>query len=841
MTGYEALDLTELANAPASLLQDPDTLEIGATTRFGLPFRLGTGGDPERVFLAVTPDSSARLGVSASAEWIIFAHALVDTDLFEGRDLGRTAADYEIVYDDGAVVSLPIRERFEIAASPRDRFDRPIPLDWGQSPFLAIPELEHVTPHRTHGRFDHAGGRAKEVLDPSTKLPYTLPYRWYLWPWRNPRPDAAIAGIRFSSLGPTVLVAGVTLGHLDEDPFERTTNRDVLITLPFGATNHDIEKLDVSVDRGTASFPYWVVTDEAALAEAPVTPAWGQSWDSESPRVAHVRLTGTPSATVTVRFDGDLVGAANWGELVEHGAIAGAGAGFRIVNEARTWVRTTVVDADSGEPIPCRVHFRSKDGVSYPPHGHPPHINGELATFAFDLGGDVRLGNKSYAYIDGTCEGWLPVGPVTVELAQGFEYDPRRVDLEIVQGQATLELALQRFSRIRDRGYVSGDTHGHFVSARGAQFEGAGEGLDIVNLQRTQGGELFTVTEEVRTGPLTGSAGSPIVFVGQENRTGMFGHVNLLGVRTPVMPISTGGPDESEIGTGLETTLSRWADETRAQGGITVLAHFPVPNGEAATLIATKRIDAIEMIAYDDYNVREYYRYLNDGYQVPIVGGSDKMTADVPLGIVRTYAGGMPGTEVDYFSWLAAVQRGDTFASSGPLVVLEVEGARPGSVLTGVDLARVNVRVDVSSVFTLDHLEIVGRDGVLASVDLDGRRSAEEEFVLPLPRDTWICARAFASGVTAGRHHDVYTRRVAAHTSPVYVSGGVEYAIRDADTQRYMATLIDGAMDHIRHVARRFWPGHVGHRHGREDHLAYLLEPFEEARDIVRRRLDQWS
>jgi hypothetical protein len=320
----------------------------------------------------------------------------------------------------------------------------------------------------------------------------------------------------------------------------------------------------------------------------------------------------------------------------------------------------------------------------------------------------------------------------------------------------------------------------------------------------------------------------------------MFGHVNLLGVRRPVMPISTGGPDESEIGTGLETTLSRWADETRAQGGVTVLAHFPVPNGEAATLIATERVDALEMIAYDDYNVREYYRYLNDGYRVPIVGGSDKMTADVPLGIIRTYAGGMGAGPVDYFEWLRAIQRGDTFASSGPLLRLEVNGARPGTVLTDVAPTGVHVRIDCTSVFPMDRLEVVGRDGVLASFELDGVQDVSKEVSIDLGRDSWVCARAFARGVTDGRHHDVYGRLVAAHTSPVYVSAGPEYMVRDLGTQRYMATLIDGAIEHITHVARRFWPGSVGHRHGEGDHLAYLLAPFEEARGLVRRRLEQW-
>ena len=34
----------------------------------------------------------------------------------------------------------------------------------------------------------------------------------------------------------------------------------------------------------------------------------------------------------------------------------------------------------------------------------------------------------------------------------------------------------------------------------------------------------------------------------------------------------------------------------------------------------------------------EYYRYLNSGYRLPLVGGTDKMSSAVPVGLYRTYA-----------------------------------------------------------------------------------------------------------------------------------------------------------------------------------------------------------
>ena len=89
-------------------------------------------------------------------------------------------------------------------------------------------------------------------------------------------------------------------------------------------------------------------------------------------------------------------------------------------------MKVTVVDDDTGRPVPCRVHFRSPDGIPYQPHGHHNQVNSNLDTWHIDIGGDVRMGQITYAYIDGRCEGWLPRGDVIVDVARGFEYEPLR-------------------------------------------------------------------------------------------------------------------------------------------------------------------------------------------------------------------------------------------------------------------------------------------------------------------------------------------------------------------------------------------------------------------------------
>jgi hypothetical protein len=59
-----------------------------------------------------------------------------------------------------------------------------------------------------------------------------------------------------------------------------------------------------------------------------------------------------------------------------------------------------------------------------------------------------------------------------------------------------------------------------------------------------------------------------VTYAGQENRQHALGHLVLWGLKEPVMPWCSDGPDEAELGGALDATLSDWADRTQ---------HFPAP------------------------------------------------------------------------------------------------------------------------------------------------------------------------------------------------------------------------------------------------------------------------
>jgi hypothetical protein len=355
--------------------------------------------------------------------------------------------------------------------------------------------------------------------------------------------------------------------------------------------------------------------------------------------------------------------------------------------------------------------------------------------------------------------------------------------VRIEPGQRDLTLRIGRVADMASEGWWSGDSHVHFLSTPGAQLEQRGEDLRVVNLLQTQWGTLFTNTEDFSGRPGVIDGGGYVTYVGQENRQHLLGHMVLWGLKEPVMPWCSDGPDEAELGGALDTTLSDWADRTHAQGGTVVVAHFPNPNGEPAVLVATGRADAVEMLTQPDDGMLEYYRYLNCG------------------------------------------RSGRTFISSGPLLALTVDGLEPGGTVELSGPGTVSVHAAVRSIFPLRSLEIVRNGEVVMRAEANGGRQAEINQELRIDGNSWIACRAFGLDY----HLDEWGRRVGAHTSPVYVASGGDWTMTDPEGIRYIQTLVEGAREYVRHTAVRRSDQFTTHHHGEGDHLAWLERPFTEA------------
>jgi hypothetical protein len=146
-------------------------------------------------------------------------------------------------------------------------------------------------------------------------------------------------------------------------------------------------------------------------------------------------------------------------------------------------VHLRVNDAATGKPTPVRLRITDAAGIYYAPFGR-------LTEFATgvnqDVGGNVMIGAKKWAYIDGACEILLPPGELHIEIAKGFEYKPIDETITLIAGKMSLRFTIERWIDMRKLGWYSGDTRVHFLSPDAALLEGRAEDVAVVNLLATQ-------------------------------------------------------------------------------------------------------------------------------------------------------------------------------------------------------------------------------------------------------------------------------------------------------------------------------------------------------------------
>ena len=128
------------------------------------------------------------------------------------------------------------------------------------------------------------------------------------------------------------------------------------------------------VDRGAATYAHALPEADAEAFLTDPHKGFGEAQNGTG-NPSYVEIAAVPSATVTVKRGGEVIGAVRWGEVETNGKAATPRVRVELLDRGRNWVRTTVLDDETGKPVPCRVHFRSPEGIPYQPHGHPDHAH----------------------------------------------------------------------------------------------------------------------------------------------------------------------------------------------------------------------------------------------------------------------------------------------------------------------------------------------------------------------------------------------------------------------------------------------------------------------------------
>jgi len=734
------------------------------------------------------------------AQWLVFMHT-TDVRLVEpNKDgffrpmrgcgiLGEHVADYVIVYADGSEERVAIRRRHQIGMLQRP---------WGENCFEAVAHTkprpckshsDDVNPNRDWGRVQFRCESADSHL-----------WTDWLWAWENPHPRKTITALRFEPVSGVAVISGISAGKASSLPLRWQTRRKAVLTLPKG------ERFDPAVDDlGLYKQIQLDMGQVISATPRPLYPdrTWPRSYNNKLPALADREVLVEYTAHPDARFhlpSGRTVPVAR----LEANAKAGP---LRVVPRATQKVTLRAVEKAGGKPVPVKLHVHGQAGEYLAPIDRHRIPNPDwFQDYSVDF---THQGIHHCTYIPGETVIKLPIGRVYIEISKGFEIRPIRKIFRVTRATREIVVEIEKVLPWREKGWVSADTHVHFLSPTSALLEGAAEGVNVVNLLASQWGELMTNVGDF-DGKTThgakefGGDGEHLVRVGTENRQHVLGHISLLGYSGNIIgPMTTGGPDESALGDPIEVLLTEWARQCKKQGGVVVLPHFPGPRAENAVTILSGDVDALEMTSWgnlyggiDPYSLSDWYRYLNCGYFVAAVGGTDKMAATTAVGTVRTYARIRPDRDFTYEAWKDAIRAGETFVTYGPLLEFAVEGQPPGKRIRMTSTGgTVDVTWQVASVTVpMSRVELVVNGEIRESLAVRPDEDAGH-FSVKVDKSSWLA-------LLVRGHYPDKPEIIAAHSSPVMidVAGSPFFAAADAVT---ILEQIEGALAYLDTVGTR--------------------------------------
>lgn len=466
-----------------------------------------------------------------------------------------------------------------------------------------------------------------------------------------------------------------------------------------------------------------------------------------------------------------------------------------------------ILDRATGRPTACRVNVVGADGNFYEP------AKNSLAAFSLTGTWPERLaGNRPtkapiryfghFFYTTGKFSVAVPAGAARIEVWKGFEYAPESLSVEVAAGATRdVQLTIANDAPLAARGWHSGDPHLHFIRASDADETTV---FDLLEAEDIRLGMVLCYNEtnaypglmpELVTPQLRGLGRKSIrrrgdyqIVSGQEYRNVVSGHLNLFLRDRLVLEGTKLDPNRGPV-------FGAIGAETREQGGYSFHAHGGYAQEIWADLVqgATDGVELLQFGIYRGIGLEGWYHVLGAGFRFPGVAACD-YPACRKLGDCRTYV--YIDGEPNFPDWLAGAAQGRSFMTTGPLVLLEVDGHRPGDIIATSDAAprSVKVRVTVESpTAPVTHVQLVVGGRVVherkVAPQPGERQKIELADEIVLDESSWIAARAFSKTPTGSPDAE-------SHTNPVYVYLNGKPPCRAADVDWLLARVDEQIADH---------------------------------------------
>jgi hypothetical protein len=377
---------------------------------------------------------------------------------------------------------------------------------------------------------------------------------------------------------------------------------------------------------------------------------------------------------------------------------------------------------------------------------------------------EVSCNDQSHFFLlKGRASFDLPAGHYRVESYRGLFYTPAQVEFDLRAGETRkVSLKLENWAGAAREQWLSGDDHIHLTRSREddpvflAWLKA--EDLSVGNFLQLQRQADAAVQYAFGAAGRAADARYAIQ-PGHESRSEFYGHVNLLGGRELIRPLSVGTMYANSPDTSWYPL--RLFEIGRRAGALVGYAHFSGSTPHSTLLLdVTRSLDFVEVFQFGVLKTAEWYELLNAGFHVTGIAGSD---FPVPLNRSKTWPRWIPllGPERTlvkappapdpYTAWAAGVKAGKAIVTNGPLVELNANG---NTVTATAAFYRPLVR-----------LEIVRNGAVIASASGDEhRKELSVSAALSGGESYWVAAR-----VTAQKLAD--EPDIQAHTNPIYVAG----------------------------------------------------------------------
>jgi len=454
-------------------------------------------------------------------------------------------------------------------------------------------------------------------------------------------------------------------------------------------------------------------------------------------------------------------------------------------------VRVHIIDSELNETTSATVCVN--DGAHEP--DDDPYRRFSLRQSGNRHKGPIRFRPlKYYFYSDGNFEVRVLPGIVTLEIMKGYEYSPKMVQLHAAaKDTLDLEIKMNKAINMESLGWFSGDTHIHMdrtgsnddtlltiTSAKNIRYAYL---LSMNTTGYDQGREYEYWHQKKGLGDRSVfKKGSYFLTSGQEYRTRKLGHVTIIMPDDYVLGI--GRTEDVESGPSLATI----ADQSHALNGIIGLAHGGYVHQEANGLLLDDKMDFIELLQFGGYRslgLDGWYDFLNIGFRIPIVGACDyPYTRELGSEITYVWSDEVPTPR----TFARHVADGKSFATTGPMLFLDIEDKKPGEIFTFPERTdtTLSVQINVTSpIYPVRYVELIVNGH---AIDREQFPELKEHFQLNhqlrIRKSCWVAARTYAEAGTE------------AHTNPIYIYVGKDLPF-NRDSARQIIARLEGSIETI--------------------------------------------